>query len=124
MEPCPVRPRVLLISDHVAAGDALAGYLVRNGFDVVGRASNPATAAAVARATPVDVALIDGDLAGGWRSVVQALADPLGRGHIAVLSSYWGQRERSDARRCGIGAALLKRISGPGLAGELRALAA
>lgn len=122
--PLEIRFSLLLVSDHRAAGDALADYLTRHGFDLVARASTPAEAAAAVRATHVDVALVDGDLAGGWRPVVQALADPLGRGRIAVLSSYWGQRERSDARTCGIGAALLKRIAGPNLAGQLRALAA
>ncbi len=122
--PLDLRPRLLLVSDHPAAGDALADYLARHGFEVVARASNAEQAEAAARATPVDVALVDGDLAAGWRPVVQALAEPLGRARIAVLSSYWGQQERSDARRSGIGAALLKRVAGPVLAGQLRALAA
>ena len=122
--PAETRPRLLLVSAHRAAGDALAESLTRHGFDVVARAATPAEAAAAARDTHIDVALVDGDLAGGWRPVVQALADPLGRGRIAVLSSYWGQRERSDAKTCGIGAVLLKRVAGRILAGQLRALAA
>ncbi len=125
MEPLlDLRPRLLLVSDHRTAGDALAGYLARHGFEVVARASNAEQAAAAARATLLDVALVDGDLAAGWTSVVQALAEPLGRSRIAVLSSYWGQQKRSDARRCGIGAALLKRVAGPILARQLRALTA
>ena len=126
MDGAPEEPplRLLLVSDHRAAGDALTAYLSRHGFIVVARASTPAAAAAAAGSSGIDVALIDGDVACGWRPVVAALADPLGRHRIAVLSSYWGQQERSDATRCGIGAALLKRIAGSALAGQLRALAA
>lgn len=116
--------RLLLVSDHRAAGDALVAHLSRHGFEVVVRASTPDQAAAAARSTEIDIALIDGDVACGWRPVVQALAEPLGRRRIAVLSSYWGQQERQDATRCGIGAALLKRIAGSTLAGQLRSLAA
>ncbi|MDA8203847.1 MAG: hypothetical protein M0Z49_14020 [Chloroflexi bacterium] len=118
------RPRLLLVSDHRAAGDALAEYLTLHGFDVVARASNASEASRAARATEIDVALVDGDLSAGWTPVVSALADTLGRNRIAVLSSYWGERERRDARECGVGATLLKRIAGPILAGQLRALAA
>ncbi len=125
MEPRdPRRPRLLLVSDHRAAGDALAEYLTLHGFDVVARASNASDAACAARETAIDVALVDGDLSAGWTTVVRLLADNLGRNRIAVLSSYWGERERRDARECGVGATLLKRIAGPILAGQLRALAA
>lgn len=117
------RLRLLLVSDHRAAADALAEYLGRHGFDIVARAATAAEAAAAVRSTSIDVALIDGDLAAGWRSVVQAVAEPLGRNHIAVLSSYLGQQERTDARRSGVGSALLKRVAGANLAGQLRALA-
>ncbi len=117
------RLRLLLVSDHRAASDALAEYLGRHGFDIVARAATAAEAAAAVRSTSIDVALIDGDLAAGWRAVVQAVAEPLGRNHIAVLSSYLGQQERTDARRSGVGAALLKRVAGANLAGQLRALA-
>ncbi len=118
------RPRLLLVSDHRAASDALAEYLTLHGFDVVARASNATEAARAVRDVPVDVALVDGDLPAGWLAVVCALTDTLGQHRIAVLSSYWGERERRDARECGIGATLLKRIAGPILAGQLRALAA
>ncbi len=116
--------RLLLVADHQAAGDALATYLSRHGFEVVARASTPAEAAAALRSVSVDVALVDGDVACGWRAVVQALAEPLGRRRVAVLSSYWGQQERTDARQCGIGAAILKAVAGPTLTGALRSLAA
>ncbi len=116
--------RLLLVSDHRVAGDALSEYLSRHGFEVVARVSSAAEAAAVVRQTRIDVALVDGDLRSGWRSVVNAVADPLEHGRIAVLSSYWDQQERLDARRCGVGATLLKRLSGSSLVGQLRALAA
>ena len=65
------------------------------------------------------------DLAAGWRTVVRAVSEPLEHNRIAVLQSYSGpHQERLDARQCGIGATLLKRIAGPNLAGQLRALAA
>ena len=118
------RLRLLLVSDHRAAGDALTEYLTRHGFDIVARAANAAETAAAVRSMPIDVALVDGDLAAGWRTVVHAVSEPLAHNRIAVLQSYWGQQEWLDARRCGIGATLLKRIAGPNLAGQLRALAA
>ena len=118
------RVRLLLVSDHRAAGDALTEYLTRHGFDIVARAANASEAAAAVRSMVIDVAMVDGDLAAGWRSVVRAVSEPLEHNRIAVLSSYWGQQERLDARECGIGATLLKRIAGPNLAGQLRALAA
>jgi DNA-binding NarL/FixJ family response regulator len=118
------RLRLLLVTDHRGAGDALAAHLSRHGFDVVARACTPGEAAEAVRTVGVDVALVDGDVACGWRAVVQAVAEPLGRHRVAVLSAYWGQQERSDARRCGIGAAILKAASGAALAGQLRALAA
>jgi len=118
------RLRLLLVTDHRAAGDALAAHLSRHGFEVVARASTPAEAADALRDVAVDVALVDGDVACGWRGVVQALDGLLGRRRVAVLSSYWDQQGRNDARRCGIGAAILKAVTGAALAGQLRALAA
>ncbi len=81
---------LLVVSDHRAAGDALTEYLTRHGFDIVARAANAAEAAAAVRSTPIDVALVDGDLAAGWRTVVRAVSEPLEHNRIAVLQSYWG----------------------------------
>lgn len=118
------RLKLLLVSDHRVASDALTEYLSRHGFEVVARATTPAEAAAAVHASAIDVVLVDGDVAAGWRSVVRAVGDPPQRRHIAVLAAYWDQQARLDAQRCGVGATLLKRVAGSCLAGQLRALAA
>jgi len=116
--------RLLLVSDHRAASDALTSYLSRHGFEIVARVSSPAGAAEAAEWAHPDVALVDGEVACGWRAVVAALEISLCRQRIAVVSAYWTQREQQDADRSGVGATLLKRIASAALALQLRSLAA
>jgi len=115
---------VLLVSDHEAAAEALAAYLRRRGLIVVATATSPAAAAAAAELLRPDVALVDGEIAGGWRAVAAALEGRLERPQIAVLSGYWGHDERIAATRSGIGATVLKWVAGPSLAVQLRDLVA
>ncbi len=116
--------RLLLVSDHRQASDALTSYLSRHGFEIVARVASPEEAAAAACWSHPDVALVDGELACGWRPVVDALESSLGRQRIAVVSAYWSRQEQQDADRSGIGATLLKRIASAALALQLRSLAA
>ncbi len=116
--------RLLLVSDHRAASDALTSYLSRHGFEIVARVATPVDAADAARWARPDVALVDGEVACGWRPVVEALEASLGRQRIAVLSAYWSQQEQQHADRWGVGATLLKRVASATLALQLRSLAA
>lgn len=115
--------RLLLVSDHRAAGDALTAYLERHGIEVVARVTTPGAAAEAAAMLSPDVALVDAEVACGWRPVVVTLGSVLNSHRIALLSSYWSQHERREATRTGIGATILKRVTGGALALQLRSLA-
>ena len=117
-------PSVLVVSDHVVAGKALATYLERHGFRVVGCVGSAVSAAEATTRLHPDVALVDGEIGGGWRGVVAALDGAPERPRIAVLSSYWAHGERVEAARSGVGATMLKRIPGADLALQLRGLVA
>ena len=114
--------RLLLVSDHRAASDALGKHLAHHGFTIVGRESSPAGAADSARREGPDVVLIDAAVRGGWQPVVGALDGVVARDHIAVLAAYWSTDARRAASRTGIGAMLLKRVEGVELVNRLRAL--
>lgn len=116
--------RVLVVSGHPVASGALVAHLSRHGFEVVATAGNALCAAEAAMRLQPDVALVDADIAGGWRAVVAALEGAMARQRIAVLAAYWSQQERLDATSRGIGATLLKRVDDRTLAGQLRSLAA
>jgi len=112
--------RLLIVSQHPAATEALSDHLSRHGF-IVAHASCE-TAAREAAADRPDVVLLDADVAGGWRPMVACLRDLIPPGRIAVLASYWHSDEQREAVACGIGATLLKHLDGNALARQLRAL--
>ncbi|HEX8939183.1 MAG TPA: 2-oxoacid:acceptor oxidoreductase family protein [Candidatus Limnocylindrales bacterium] len=120
-DPLPPR-RLLIVSQHRAAAEALSDHLSRHGFVVVARATCGGTAAHQVRATRPDVVLVDGDVPGGWQQVVTALDGLLDRGRIAVLASYWRSDEQREAVASGIGGTLLKHLDGSALARRLREL--
>jgi DNA-binding NarL/FixJ family response regulator len=115
----PLR-RLLIVSQHRAATEALCGHLSRHGF-IVAQASCESAAREAATARP-DVVLLDADVAGGWRPMVAALSDLIPAGRIAVLASYWHADEQREAVASGIGGTLLKHLDGSALARQLRAL--
>lgn len=116
--------RLLLVSDHRAAAEALRAHLAHHGFTIVARETTPVGAADSASRERPDVVLIDAAVRGGWQPVVSALDEIVAREHIAVLAAYWGTDARRAATRSGIGAMLLKRVEGVELVDRLRALAA
>jgi len=115
----PLR-RLLIVSQHRAATEALCDHLSRHGF-IVAQASCESAAREAAAARP-DVVLLDADVAGGWRPMVAALHDLIPPGRIAVLASYWHADEQREAAASGIGGTLLKHLDGSALARQLRAL--
>jgi len=115
----PVR-RLLIVSQHRAATEALCDHLSRHGF-IVAQASCESAAREAAAARP-DVVLLDADVAGGWRPMVAALNDLIPAERIAVLASYWHADEQREAVASGIGGTLLKHLDGSALARQLRAL--
>jgi pyruvate-ferredoxin/flavodoxin oxidoreductase len=115
----PLR-RLLIVSQHRAATEALCDHLSRHGF-IVAQASCESAAREAAGARP-DVVLLDADVAGGWRPMVAALRDLIPAGRIAVLASYWHADEQREAVASGIGGTLLKHLDGSALARQLRAL--
>jgi pyruvate-ferredoxin/flavodoxin oxidoreductase len=115
----PVR-RLLIVSQHRAATEALCDHLSRHGF-IVTQASCESAAREAAAARP-EVVLLDADVAGGWRPMAAALADLIPAGRIAVLASYWHADEQREAVAGGIGGTLLKHLDGSALARQLRAL--
>jgi DNA-binding NarL/FixJ family response regulator len=117
--PTPLR-RLLIVSQHRAATDALCDHLSRHGF-IVARASCESAAREAATARP-DVVLLDADVAGGWRPMVAALSDLIPADRIAVLAAYWHADEQREAVASGIGGTLLKHLDGSALARQLRAL--
>jgi pyruvate-ferredoxin/flavodoxin oxidoreductase len=112
--------RLLIVSQHRAATEALCDHLSRHGF-IVAQASCESAAREAAAARP-DVVLLDADVAGGWRPMVAALRDMIPTGRIAVLASYWHADEQREAVASGIGGTLLKALDGTALARQLRAL--
>jgi pyruvate-ferredoxin/flavodoxin oxidoreductase len=112
--------RLLIVSQHRAATEALCDHLSRHGFAVAQATTE--TAAREASANCPDVVLVDGDVPGGWRPVVSALRDCIPAGRIAVLASYWHADEQREAVASGIGGTLLKHLDGSALARQLRAL--
>lgn len=119
--PGPVR-RLLIVSDHVAASDALAAHLNRHGFAVVGEVRSARSAALAARNCDPDLVLVDGALRGGWRPVAEALEGVLPLSHIVLLAAYLGTDETRAARDAGIGATILKHVEGGTLASRLRSV--
>jgi pyruvate-ferredoxin/flavodoxin oxidoreductase len=115
----PLR-RLLIVSQHRAATEALCDHLSRHGF-IVAQASCESAARQAATARP-DVVLLDADVAGGWRPMVAALRDLIPTERIAVLASYWHADEQREAVASGIGGTLLKHLDGSALARQLRAL--
>jgi len=115
----PLR-RLLIVSQHRAATEALCDHLSRHGF-IVAQASCESAAREAAAARP-DVVLLDADVSGGWRPMVAALRDLIPAGRIAVLASYWHADEQREAVASGIGGTLLKHLDGSALARQLRAL--
>jgi DNA-binding NarL/FixJ family response regulator len=90
----PLR-RLLIVSEHRAATEALRDHLSRHGFTVAQASCE--TAARQAAATRPDVVLVDADVMGGWRPMVAALRDLVPPGRIAVLASYWHADEQREA---------------------------
>ncbi len=115
----PLR-RLLIVSQHRAATEALCDHLSRHGF-IVAQASCESAAREAATARP-DVVLLDADVAGGWRPMAAALRDLIPAERIAVLASYWHADEQREAVASGIGGTLLKHLDGSALARQLRAL--
>ncbi len=115
----PLR-RLLIVSQHRAATEALCDHLSRHGF-IVAQASSETAAREAAKGRP-EVVLVDADVAGGWRPVVAALRDSIPPEKIAVLASYWHSDEQREAVASGIGGTLLKHLDGSALARQLRAL--
>ena len=115
----PIR-RLLIVSQHRAATEALCDHLSRHGF-AVALASCESAAREAAAARP-DVVLLDADVAGGWKPMVDALSDLIPAGRIAVLASYWHADEQREAVASGIGGTLLKHLDGSALARQLREL--
>jgi pyruvate-ferredoxin/flavodoxin oxidoreductase len=116
----PLR-RLLIVSQHRAATEALCDHLSRHGFSIVAQATAE-TAARDCEASSPDVVLLDADVPGGWRPVVAALRDCIPPERIAVLASYWHADEQREAVASGIGGTLLKHLDGSALARQLRAL--
>jgi DNA-binding NarL/FixJ family response regulator len=114
--------RLLIVSDHLAASDALAAHLGRHGFVVVGEVRSARSAALAARTCDPDLVLVDGALRGGWRAVAEALDGVVPRSRIVVLEAYLGADEARNARDAGIGATILKHVEGGSLASRLRAI--
>jgi pyruvate-ferredoxin/flavodoxin oxidoreductase len=112
--------RLLIVSQHRAATEALCDHLSRHGF-IVAQASSDTAAREAANVRP-EVVLLDADVAGGWRPVVASLRDIVPPGKIAVLASYWHSDEQREAVAGGIGGTLLKHLDGSALARQLRAL--
>jgi len=119
--PDPVR-RLLIVSDHLAASDALAAHLGRHGFAVVGEVRSARSAVLAARTCDPDLILVDGALRGGWQAVAEALDGVVPRSRIVVLEAYLGPEELRLARDAGIGATILKHVEGGTLASRLRAI--
>ena len=117
----PLR-RLLIVSQHRAATEALCDHLSRHGFAIVAQATSAETAAREAAASCPDVVLLDADVPGGWLPVVAALRDRIPAERIAVLASYWHADEQREAVASGIGGTLLKHLDGSALARQLRAL--
>lgn len=115
--------RLLLVSEHRGASEALTTHLTRHGFVIVGHESNPGRAADAARRERPDVVLIDASVAAGWQAVVGALEGLVARGHMAVLAAYWSSDARRAAASSGIGATLLKGGKTGELVERLRSLA-
>ncbi len=115
--------RLLLVSEHRGASEALTDHLTRHGFAIVGHESTPARAAEAARRQRPDVVLIDASVAVGWQPVVAALEGLVARGHVAVLAAYWSTEGRRAAASTGIGAALLKGVQTGELVERLRTIA-
>jgi pyruvate-ferredoxin/flavodoxin oxidoreductase len=115
----PVR-RLLIVSTHRAASEALSDHLSRHGFAVAQATTE--TALREAAASDPQVVLLDADVPGGWRPVVAALRDCIPASRIAVLASYWHADEQREAAASGIGGTLLKHLDGSALARQLRAL--
>ena len=115
----PLR-RLLIVSQHRAATEALSDHLSRHGF-IVAQASCETAARQAAAARP-DVVLLDADVTGGWRPMVAALRDLIPPDRIAVLASYWHADEQREAVAGGSGGTLLKALDGTALARQLRAL--
>lgn len=112
--------RLLIISTHRAASEALSDHLKRHGFQVAQATTE--TAVREAAASDPQVVLLDADVPGGWRPVVSALRDCIPASRIAVLASYWHADEQREAAASGIGGTLLKHLDGSALARQLRAL--
>ena len=115
--------RLLLVSEHRGASEALTTHLTRHGFVIVGHESSPSRAADAARRERPDVVLIDASVAAGWQAVVGALEGLVARGHVAVLAAYWSSDARRAAGSSGIGATLLKGGKTGELVERLRSLA-
>src|SRR5512136_342958 len=113
--------RLLIVSQHRAATEALCDHLSRHGFSIVAQATAETAAHDCAASNP-DVVLLDADVPGGWRPVVSALRDCIPAGRIAVLASYWPSDEQREAAASGIGGTLLKHLDGNALARQLREL--
>jgi pyruvate-ferredoxin/flavodoxin oxidoreductase len=114
--------RLLIVSQHRAATEALCDHLSRHGFTIVAQATSAESAAREACAVRPDVVLLDADVPGGWPPVVAALRDLIPAERIAVLASYWHADEQREAVASGIGGTLLKHLDGNALARQLRAL--
>jgi len=112
--------RLLIVSTHRAASEALSDHLKRHGFQVAQATTE--TAVREAAASDPQVVLLDADVPGGWRPVVAALRDCIPASRIAVLASYWHADEQREAAASGIGGTLLKHLDGSALARQLRAL--
>lgn len=115
--------RILLVSDHRGASEALGAHLAHHGFTLVAHESSAQSAEVAARRERPDVVLIDAAVHGGWERIVSAL-DSVPPGRIAVLAAYWGVASRQAAAATGIGAVLLKRVQGRELVTRLRELGA
>ena len=116
----PLR-RLLIVSQHRGATEALSDHLSRHGFVIVAHATAESAARDCEASNP-DVVLLDADVPGGWRPVVAALRDCISPERIAVLASYWHADEQREAVASGIGGTLLKHLDGSALARQLRAL--
>jgi pyruvate-ferredoxin/flavodoxin oxidoreductase len=114
--------RLLIVSQHRAATEALCDHLSRHGFTIVAQATSAESAAREACAVRPDVVLIDADVPGGWPPVVAVLRDLIPAERIAVLASYWHADEQREAVASGIGGTLLKHLDGSALARQLREL--
>jgi len=114
--------RLLIVSQHRAATEALCDHLSRHGFTIVAQATSAESAARESASVRPDVVLLDADVPGGWRPVVAALRDLIPAERIAVLASYWHTEEQREAVASGIGGTLLKHLDGSALARQLRAL--